>query len=256
MSRLLISSATLLFASAAWAQSARTPSLEAPTTLPVLFTRSIDAGHAKVDDPVQAKTIQRVQLSDGSVLPVGTRVLGHVVAANGFRHDKTPYAHQGASVLSVHFDTVAFNGQAVPVNVTVRAIAGPIATRDAESPKSSDLDSLGTLTQIGGDQLIPSQSEVRNMEGDVVAYNRRDGVYAHLIANRDCDGSTQEVSVANFSASACGVYGLGNVSAVERGSAAAPSTLTLISTHGSPELLKYATALLEVLPQQQASLER
>jgi hypothetical protein len=244
----------LLFAStAAFAQN---PGLAAPTTLPIKFTKTIRADHAKVGDAVQAKTIQRVQLQDGGSIPSGARVLGHVVSANGFTYDKTPYSRQKASALSVHFDSIQMNGNAVPLNVTVRAIATPIATWDAERPQASDMDSLSTTTQIGGDQLIPSQSEVRNMNGDVVAYNKRDGVYAHLIAHGGCDGSDVEVSVAIFSASACGAYGFANVSLTESGTAAQPSTLTLVSTHGSPEIWKHTTALLEVIPQQTASLER
>ena len=236
---------------------AQNPSLTAPATLPVTFTKAVSASHAKVGDPIEAKTIQRVQFPGGGSISSGARVLGHIVSANGFTFDKTPYAHQKASVLSVHFDSIQVNGQAVPLNVTVRAIAGPIATWDAQKPQASDMDPLGTTTQIGGDQLVPSQSEVRNMDGDVVAYNKRDGVYAHLIARGGCDGSDVEVSVSIFSASACGIYGFGNVSLAEAGGAAAqPSTLTLVSTHGSPEIWEHTTALLEVLPQQTASLER
>jgi hypothetical protein len=245
---------SLLFASSiAFAQN---PSLTAPTTLPVTFIKTISANHSKINDPVEARTIQSVLLPEGGSIPSGARVIGHIVSANGFTYDKTPYAHQKPSTLSVHFDSVQANGQAFPLNVTVRAIATPIATWDSEKPQASDMDSLGTTTQIGGDQLIPSQTEVRNMDGDVVAYNKRGGVYAHLIANDGCDGSDVEVSVAMFSASACGAYGFANVSLAERGTAAQPSTLTLVSAHGSPQIWKHSTALLEILPQQAASLER
>lgn len=216
----------------------------------------MSANGAKPGDPVEAKTIQRVQLPGGGLIPSGSRVLGHVVSANGFTYDKTPYARQQPSALSIRFDSVQINGEAVPLNVTIRAIASPIATSDAQSPKATDMDSLGTRTQIGGDLLVPSQAEVRNMDNDVVAYNKKDGVYAHLIAHDGCDGSDVEVSVAIFSASACGAYGFGNVSVAEHGSGATPSTLTLVSTHGSPELWKHTTALLEVLPTQTASVER
>lgn len=246
----------LVFSSSVAVALAQNPTLATPATLPVEFTRTVSASHARVGDTIEARTIQRVQLPDESSIPSGARVLGHVVSANSFTYDKTPYARQNASALSVHFDSIQINGRAVPLNVAVRAIAGPIATWDAKKPQASDMDSLGTTTQIGGDQLIPSQSEVRNVDGDVVAYNKRDGVYAHLIASGGCDGSDVEVSVAIFSASACGAYGFGNVSLAERGTAAQPSTLTLVSTHGSPEIWKHTTALLEVLPQQTASLGR
>jgi hypothetical protein len=239
-----------------FAQPRSAINLDAPTTIPIDFSQSVSAESAKQGDLVLAKTIQAIQLPTGGAIPAGSRVVGHVLAASGFAYDTTPYAHQKQSVLSIHFDSVQVKGESLPLSVTVRAMASPIASWDAQKPQASDMDPLGTLTQIGGDQLVPSQSEVRNLEGDVVAYNRRGGVYAHLIANGNCDGSSVEVSVALYSASACGVYGLGNISATERGSAAAPSTLTLVSTHGSPKLWKHTTALLEVLPVQQANLSR
>lgn len=176
MSPARILSALALMSSAAFAQTPATSSLAAPTTLPIVFTQSVAADHAKPGDAIQAKTIQQVELPGGAILPSGSRVMGHVVAASGFSYDKTPYARQQPSTLSVHFDTVQFKGGSLPLNVTVRAIASPIASWDAKKPQASDMDSLGTLTQIGGDQLVPSQSEVRNMDGDVVAYNKHRGV--------------------------------------------------------------------------------
>ncbi len=128
-------------------------------------------------------------------------------------------------------------------------MAGPIAAKSASEPHSTDMDSLGTLTQIGGDLLVPSQKEVVNQQGDTVAYNRRDGVYAHLIANGSCGASDNEVSVALFSPTACGLYGFGNVSAQATGSVDKPSQLILVSTHGSPKIWKHTVALLEVLPE-------
>ena len=236
--------------------AAQNPALTAPATLPVTFTKTISANHAKPGDMVEAKTFQRVQMPGGGSIPSGARVVGHVVSANGFIYDKAPYAHQRTSALSLHFDSIQVNGLAVPLNVTVRAIATPIAMWDAEKPQASDMDSLATTTQIGGDQLVPSQSEVRNRDGDVVAYNKKGGISAHLIARGDCDGSDVEVSVGIFSASACGAYGFADVSLAEHGTASQPSTLTLVSTHGSPEIWKHTTALLEVIPQQTASLGR
>jgi hypothetical protein len=89
---------------------------------------------------------------------------------------------------------------------------------------------------------------VANPNGEVVAYHRRGGVYAHLIAHAGCDGSTNEVSVDIYSASACGLYGFTGVTAQETGSALFPSKLSLTSTHTSPKIAKHSTALLEVLP--------
>jgi hypothetical protein len=158
--------------------------------------------------------------------------------------------------LSVHFDSVQVSGQQVLLNVTVRALADVVASDDAYAPLASDLDSRGARTLIGGDKLYESQDGLENNEGDVVGYKRRNGLYAHLIPSQTCDGNSFEVSMGIYSPSACGVYGFAGIRATEFGSGSVPSTLTLVSTRRSPELPKHATALLEVLPTQQASIAR
>jgi len=166
-------------------------------------------------------------------------------------YDTTPYAVQKPSVLSIHFDSIETEHQAVPLDVTVRAMADPNTSEEARTPINHDIDPSGATVQIGGDQRYPWNAPVTNEDGDVVAYSRKGGVYAHLIASGTCDGSSVEVSVGLYSASACGLYGFDRTSAEEVGSTAHPSTLTLVSTHRSPKIWKYSTALLEVLPQQQ-----
>ena len=240
--------AALLFCSIALPQTAAA-SLPPQTTLPIVFTKTVSADHAKAGDVVHAKTTQIANLPDGETIPAGTEVVGHVEGSAGFAYDRTPYAKQKESVLAIHFDAVRVAGKDIPLAVTVRAMAAPITSWEAREPKSTDLDQLGTVTQIGGDQLVPSQDEVVDGNGDVVAYNRRNGVYAHLIAHAGCDGSSTEVSVGIYSASACGLYGFADVSARELGSASSPSTLSLVSTHTSPKVWRNSTALLEVLPQ-------
>jgi hypothetical protein len=245
--------ALLVTSSAAFAQAAHPPIfLDAPTTLPIVFTKSVSAKGSHTDDSFTAKTTQIVRLADGEVIPSGAKITGHVVAATPFVYDTTPYARQKASVLSLHFDSIEIGGQAVPLSVTVRAMADPITSEGARTPINHDIDPSGATTQIGGDQRYPWNAPVTNEDGDVVAYSRHGGVYAHLIASGGCDGSSVEVSVGIYSASACGLYGFDRTSAEEMGSVSHPSTLTLVSTHGSPKVWKNSTALLEVLPDQRS----
>lgn len=247
LSILLLSSGIIL--AQAVRGSTTTPLLQAPITLPIVITKTVSADHSRPGDSVSARTIQSVGLANGTIVPSGTEITGHVVAADPFVFDKTPYARQKQSSLTIRFDSLQLAGIAVPLNVRVRAMADPITSWDARMPNVNDEDmSSPTVTQIGGDQLNPSQSEVVSMEGDVVAYNRRGGVYAHLISNGGCDSSSVEVSVAIYSASACGVYGFTNVAAQEMGSSNHPSMLTLVSTRTDPKIWKNSTALLEVLP--------
>jgi hypothetical protein len=251
LATILFFSSPLVFAQAG-SSAPKADGLEAPTTLPIVFTTTIGAGHSHAGDPVLAKTTQVVHLASGEDIPSGSKVSGHVVAANPFVYDRTPYAHQKSSMLSIQFDSIQVRGAELPLNVTVRAMADPITSEEARTPNMPhDADPQGTVTQIGGDQLTPSQAEVMSSDGDVIAYNKRGGVYAHLIANDGCDGSSVEVSMGIYSASACGLYGFVRVSAPQMGSKAAPSKLSLVSSHVSPKIWKRSTALLEVLPAQQ-----
>src|ERR1700712_2113015 len=123
---------SLLSSSLVLAQSPSNLSLAPGTTLPIAFSRGIDAGHARAGAIVEAKTTQQVRLSNDHVLPSGTQVLGHVVTASGFSFDKTPYAKQSASMLTIQFDSLVSNGQTIPLRVYVRAMADPLSVWDAQ----------------------------------------------------------------------------------------------------------------------------
>ena len=226
-------------------------SLSVTTTIPVAFTKNIDADHAHAGDPVVVKTTQVVKLGNGQVIPAGAEVIGHVVATSPFIFDRTPYARQKQAQLAIHFDSIVNHGQQLQVSVYVRAMADPIASWEAVEPPSAD-DTLVTLTQVGGDQLTPSQSEVLSRDGDVVAYQRHGGVFAHLIASRGnspdgCDSTDTEQSMKIFSASACGLYGFTDVSLVESGRRNATGTFVLQSRRSAPKIWKHSNALLEVI---------
>jgi hypothetical protein len=239
-------------ASFAIAQVAPTPSLSPGTTLPVEFARSIDTNHAHAGDVVVAKTTQQVPLANGLILPAGAHVTGHVISVAAFAFDKTPSAKQQASTLAVHFDSIESRGETLPLRVYVRAMASPLMVWDAQRPQASDMDPLGTTTQIGGDQVTPSQSEVVSPDGDTVGYRRHDGVYAHLISasgsgSEGCDASNTEQSMGRFSASACGLYGYTDVAMLSNGRAGDVSTLTLSSARRSAKIWAKSEALLEVV---------
>jgi len=225
--------------------------LAAGTTLPIQFERSVDSNHAHPGDEVVAKTTQLVRLANSQILPAGARVTGHVLASNAFTFDKTPYAKQQASILTIHFDSIESKGETLPLRVYVRAMADPLTVWDAQRPKATDMDPLSTTTQIGGDQVTPSQSDVRSQDGDTVGYNRRGGVYAHLISAVgngpvSCDASDTEQSMGLFSASACGLYGYTDVTMLDAGKSGNPSTLTLSARRRSAKIWARSEALLEV----------
>jgi hypothetical protein len=246
-----ITSLLLVAAGAVSAQghAASVPNSPLPlgATIPIVFTKTISAAHAKPGDPINARTMQTIRLADGREVPSGALVTGHVLGAKAFKYDKTPYAKQGAGTLDIQIDALLVGGTQVPLSVAVRAMADPLESEHAYEPKSTDLDPDGTTTQVGGDLLTPSQNEILNRDGDVVGYNKKDGPYAHLIANSrgslNCDGGDTEQPVFRFSASACGLYGFTGQYLTD----SSTSHIGLSSTHYTPEIAKHSTALLEAV---------
>ncbi len=262
MKLLSMLSVTALFStSLAIAQASPSELLSPGTTLPIQFERTIDPAHAHAGDPVSAKTTQQILLANGRILPAGAHVAGHVIIANGFSFDKTPYAKQSPSTLSIRFDSVTAKEVTVPLHVSLRAMADPLTVWAAQEPKSSDLDPLSTTTQIGGDLVTPSQNEVMSQDGDIVGYHRHGGVVAHLISasgngRSACDGSDTEQSMGIFSASACGLYGFTDESLVDNGLTRNDSSLTLISRRRSAKIWAKTAALLEVSTQSQSMVSQ
>jgi hypothetical protein len=252
MSFLRIAPFTLATVSAFAAQGATTRTaaqLPSHATLPITFTTTVSASHAKPGDVILAKTTQLVHLTDGRTVPAGSIVKGHVLASRPFTYDKTPYAKQVPGTLEIEMDSLRAEGTAIPLHVSLRAMASPIASADASEPEyTSDVDPQHTTVQIGGDLLTPSQKEILDPNGDVVGYNKKGGAFAHLISNSqgslDCDSGDTEQPVFLFSASACGLYGFSQTSLTSFDS----SRIGLASTHGTPTIWKHTTALLEATP--------
>ncbi|QMV18436.1 hypothetical protein GOB94_06865 [Granulicella sp. 5B5] len=252
MTFLRIATLIMVAASACPAQSHATSAtaaqLPAHATLPISFTKTVSASHSRPGDTIQARTTQAIHLVDGRVVPAGTLVTGHILAAKAFAYDETPYAKQVPGVLEIQFDSLQVQGQSIPLHVSLRAMADPLTGWHAADPPPSDMDPLGTLTQVGGDQLVPSQKEIRDRNGDVVGYNKKGGAYAHLIANVrgpvNCDAGDTEQPMSQFSASACGLYGFTNMSLTSFDD----SHIGLVSTHSTPQIWKHSIALLETMP--------
>jgi hypothetical protein len=246
----LSSLSVALLGSALFTPGSHAITLPAQTTLPVVFTHTVNAAKAKVGDPVTAKTMQVVLLPDGTKLPKGTLVTGHVVEATGFKFNDTPYATQQPSTLAIAIDAVAVQGAASPVVTDVRAMADAISVEQALTPHHTDeTDFLGTVVLVGGAHYSPIDKRVTAGEDDdIVAYNKNHGVFAHLLPGSSqtgflCAGTQTEQSVAIFSPDACGLYGFKSVSLTENNPNGA---FRLTSTHHTVTLYAGSAALLQV----------
>jgi hypothetical protein len=243
-----------LLLSAPCASSAAQIKIPTGTALPVRFVRSVDAKKARPGDRVTAKTLQLMILPGGQRLPKGTLIVGHVVDARPYHFDPELYARQKASSISIHFDQIVSGDLTVPVNLSVRARLRIRCNRNGPpGPHFQDeTDGAGTMILIGGDQFSSFDKTVRDDSGDVIAYNRKDGLFARLLpsddpaskTSRNCGSTSTEQSVAIFSPNACGLYGFGSVSMSHAGRSGS-GTFTLFSRGHPIKLYAGSTALLQ-----------
>jgi len=234
-----------LYATAATVQL-ESQALPQSTAIPVRFDHSVDAQKARVGDAVTARTIQVIDLPSGREIAKGTVLVGHVVAVQPFHFDQTPYAHQKPSLLSIHFDKLQTRDAAIPVNLAVRALANTNDSKDAVYPHSTDdTDHVGMMTLIGGTTFSPLDKRIESSDGDAIGYNRKNGVFARLIASGPCDGTATEQSIAIFSPDACGVYGFAGDYLTDNGQDGS-GTFTLAVRGHSVKLYAGSTALLQV----------
>jgi hypothetical protein len=223
--------------------------------IPIMFSESIDASKAKSGDVVTARTIETVWLH-GSEIRRGAKVLGHVVLGRAFTFDPAPYASQQPSILSIRFDKVIIKDRTADVVVWVRALADPVDSLRAKTVEHFDEhDIVGTIVQIGGDTFRPNEEAVFSPRGDIVAYNRKGGVFARLLPGEyssryshiQCEGTSSEEPVAIFSANACGLYGFKDVYMADNGTGEQVGTWRLESRRHSVKLYKASTALLQIM---------
>ncbi len=231
------------------------PTFTGSSVIPITFGETIDASKAKSGDVVTASTIQTVWLH-GSEIRRGAKVLGHVVLARAFAFDPAPYASQQPSILSIRFDKVVTRDSTTDIAVWVRALADPVDSRRAKTVEHFDEhDTVGTMVQIGGDTFRPNEERVFSPQGDIVAYNRKGGVFARLLPGEyssryshiQCEGTNTEEPVALFSANACGLYGFTDVYMADKGTGEQLGTCRLESRRHSVKIYKASTALLQIM---------
>jgi len=100
---------------------------------------------AKVGDQVVLKTMEKVQTSDGTVIPKGTRLVGHVTDVQAYSKER------GASQLGIAFDRAELkNGQDIAVHTLIRGVS-PGAS--ATAMDSMDNDAMMGMPAGGGGRM-------------------------------------------------------------------------------------------------------
>ena len=101
------------------------------------LTSRLDSKNAAVGQEVTAKTTQPAKLADGTALPKGTKLVGHVTQVQASNKDQ-PYA-----MLSMTFDRAELkSGQSVALRSVIRTVAPP-ANVAASAPNGMMADAAG-----------------------------------------------------------------------------------------------------------------
>lgn len=109
------------------------------------LTRSINSKNAKVGDAVEAKTTSKAILANGTKLPKGTRLLGHVTQVQRESHA------QHTSELAFSFDhAILRSGREIPIHATLRSISAPRPMVDADSAFDGDANMGGAAMASSG----------------------------------------------------------------------------------------------------------
>jgi hypothetical protein len=111
------------------------------------LTGKLDSKNAAVGQEVSARTKAPAKLADGTALPRGTRLVGHVTAVQAHSKDQ-PYA-----TLAMTFDRAELKGgQSVALRAVIRSVAPPAPTASTPDGMMADQQSAmaGPGAQLGG----------------------------------------------------------------------------------------------------------
>lgn len=214
-------------------------------TLPIEITHGLKAGQTRPGTPVTAFLTQRVPVSSGTYLPRGLKVTGTVIASTA------PDRKAGhPAVLTLHFDTLRYGQQTVPLHTEALAIANFTSVDDTFSPAINPSDkgdpspANWTTTQIGGDEVFRSGwvGPVYNSGMKQVGSADFYGVYADPPA-----GATGPAAIPRalgvFSTTAQGLYGFDSSDQLTF----SQNNIT-VTAHGNLVLRSGDNLLLKVLP--------
>jgi hypothetical protein len=105
------------------------------STFNAALNAPIDSKKAKPGDPVTAHTTEPAKSDGKTVMPKGTKLMGHVTQASARSNGESE------SALGIVFDkAILKNGQEIPLNAGIQALA---SGRSAASAAGPDLDTFG-----------------------------------------------------------------------------------------------------------------
>ena len=216
------------------------------TILPVALNSSLHSNRNKPGQTVTARIMQDVPLSDGSRIPAGAKLIGHVTEA--------PQASGGT--FGLRFDKVVFAGHQIPVNTSLRAVAGLMGVWEAQLPTNATdratPEQNWTTVQVGDDEVVYRGGGGVTHGEDIVGQPTPDGVLVRVGASPgsncrgEIDGNREMQALWVFSSDACGVYDLPHVQIIHRGRSNPAGEIVLASSKGAVNITAGSGMLLRV----------
>ena len=145
------------YSSAAGPAGEMSASAEQATQVSAALSKRIDSRDAKVGDEVVAKTTSEAKLADGTKIPKGSRLVGHVTEVEPKSHE-----NKDGHVAFCFDHAVLRNGQQIPVHVLMRSLAAPAALSTSAS-NSDDIIAGGGM--MAGGSAARSGSMVGGVAG-------------------------------------------------------------------------------------------
>lgn len=218
------------------------------TILPATLNRSVSSKKTKAGQAISARVAQDVPLPDGCKIPAGAKLIGTVTSVE-------QASATGGAKISLRFNQLRVREREYSIITNLRAIAGPVDVRFAQTPETSP--GFGTPSpwvttqQIGGDEVYGVDGPVTDRENNHVGKGVYGGVLVHVRARpgSECRGPLDQEDRLQalwvFSSDACGVYGIDHVSIAHAGRTDPVGVITLVvKDHKHTLLVRSGTGML------------
>ena len=221
------------------------------TILPARLNGTLSSVKSKPRQMVTARIMQKVPLPNGSKIPEGSNIEGHIV-------EVAPGNAALGARISVQFDKLRVSDRVIPIVVNLRAIAGFMeayaARTPAVGPGLGDVFRWLTTTQVGGDVVYGDGGPVTSAENaeEVLGKAVDGGVLVRVRANEamgcrgEVDDNDSPRALWVFSSDACGAYGLAHVQVLHAGRIDPVGLIILASDRGNLKISSGSGMLLRV----------
>jgi len=113
-------------------------------TLPVELAKSLDSRKLKQGDPVEGRITDQWRAADGTLVPPGSKVMGHVTEASARAKGDSQ------SQLGIAFDQIALkDGRKLPLKASIQAIGPPLNYGAAAMPMGGPAGTAGGGASTG-----------------------------------------------------------------------------------------------------------